>query len=176
MWRAHVSIPSAWNPQSLDGAARRSQLLAQPGGPTLLKASDALRKHILEQYSELLPRALDALPTLLVDGVAADMAGVAEFYGFQKFAEVWLSLRSRSFKNDAYGITAPLICLMNHPVGLGSNVDAAVVEDRGIVIKAKQPIGKGAEMLYSYGDGLCRERALLVYGFAADGMPTCEGF
>ena len=130
-------------------------------------------------------QALAALPSLLVDGVAASQRDVAHFYSFQKFAEVWLSMRSRSFSDDGYGKLVPLICLMNHPaVGEPSNVDAVYDHNSpegagaGFVMLARRPIRRGEELTYSYAhDGnLCRERALLVYGFALDGMPTCEGF
>jgi hypothetical protein len=176
LWRAHENIPSAWNPASQNGADRRAAL-GQAGGSTLLRAADALRKSIFEAYVDLVPRALEQLPGLLVDGVAADEQGVANHYSFQKFAEVWLGMRSRSFSNEAYGILVPLICLMNHPAaGEPSNVDAVFDAERGFVMTAKRPIKQGEELLYSYGESLCRERALLVYGFVLDGMPPCEGF
>ena len=72
----------------------------------------------------------------------------------------------------------PLVCLMNHPAmpGEESNVDAVYDEEQGFVMSAKRPITAGEELKYSYGAQLCRERALLVYGFALDAMPTCEGF
>ena len=88
-------------------------------------AADALRQSLFESYAHLLPRALEELPRLLVDGVAADQQGVANHYSFQKFAETWLGMRSRSFSNEAYGLLVPLVCLMNHPAmpGEESNVD-----------------------------------------------------
>ena len=39
---------------------------------------------------------------------------------------------------------------------------------------AKRTIAQGEELRSSYGANLCRERALLVYGFVLDGMPACE--
>ena len=84
-------------------------------------------------------------------------------------------MRSRSFDNGAYGLLIPLICLMNHPaIGEESNVDAEYDAELGFVMKAKRPIAQGEELRYSYGADLCKERALLVYGFALDGMPACE--
>ena len=177
LWRAHEEIPSAWNPNTAEGSARRAALAAS-SGPTTLKAADALRKHIFQQYSELVPRALDLLPQLLVHGVGGEEEPrrVAAHYSFQRFAEVWLGMRSRSFDNGAYGLLVPLICLMNHPgVGEESNVDAEYDEVLGFVMKAKRPIRQGEELRYSYGAHLCRERALLVYGFVLEGMPPCSG-
>lgn len=102
----------------------------------------------------------------------------ATYYGVQRFAEIWLGIRSRSFDNDAHGLLVPLACLMNHPaVGQASNVDARYdAARRAIVLTATQRVGQGEELTFSYGASLCAERALLVYGFMADGMPTCEGF
>ena len=55
-------------------------------------------------------------------------------------------------------------------------MDAAYEEGgRGFVMAAKRAIKQGEELHYSYGARLCRERALLVYGFAQEGMPACDG-
>jgi len=166
---AHEHIPSAWDPASLDGAAKRAAL-KETGGTTLLQAIDALRKHVMQQYASLLPRALKQLPHLLIHGVEA-----AELYTIQNFAEVWLSMRSRSFANDAHGVLVPLACLMNHPaLGTDSNVELEYdATRRAFVMTAKQPIRRGQELTYSYGAELCAERALLVYGFEQNGMPPC---
>lgn len=179
LWNAHEHIPSAWNPSSPDGAKRRAQLVqTEPSGPKLLQAADALRKSILTSYADVLPKALEQLPRLLVHGVAETQQGVASFYSFQKFAETWLGMRSRSFSNEAYGMLVPLICLMNHPApGEDGNVEAEYDASKGFIMSAKHgSISAGSELKYKYGSNLCRERALLVYGFAIEGMPTCEGF
>ena len=90
----------------------------------------------------------------------------------------WLAMRSRSFSNDAYGFLVPLACLMNHPaVGESANVELEYDREQGaFVMTAVRHIKQGEELTYSYGASLCRERALLVYGFELDGMPTCPGF
>ena len=41
--------------------------------------------------------------------------------------------------------------------------------------RIERAIRQGEELRYSYGEHLCRERALLVYGFVLDGMPACKG-
>lgn len=56
---AHENIPSAWDPASAIGAARRAALAQAPGGDRLLMAADALRKAVLESYASLVPRALE---------------------------------------------------------------------------------------------------------------------
>lgn len=166
---AHEHIPSAWNPESPDGSAKRAAL-KETGGATLLKAAEALRKHVMQQYASVLPRAIKQLPHLLMHGVDA-----AELYNIQNFAEFWLSMRSRSFDNEAHGVLVPLACLMNHPA-LGTESNVELVYDaarRGFVMSAKQSIRRGQELTYSYGAELCSERALLVYGFEQPGMPPC---
>ena len=58
LFQAHEHIPSAWNPASTDGAARRQALAASSAnGPTVLRAADALRKTILQAYGSMLPKA-----------------------------------------------------------------------------------------------------------------------
>ena len=115
---------------------------------------------------------LGSLTKLLTEGFAA-----AEAFSVQRFTEIWLSMRSRTFDDDGYGFIVPLACLMNHPsMGDESNVALSYDARRGgVVMRAKRRISKGEELTYSYGSGLCRERALLVYGFVLDGMPACKG-
>jgi len=178
---AHEHIPSAWDPTSTEGAKRRAGLagLDQLGGPTLLSAADELRKVILNNYETLVPRALEKLPRLL-GVIGPDVVDVADVYTIQRFAEIWLAIRSRSFQNDAHGMLVPLACLMNHPVeGQDSNVEIRVDANLGVLFRAKRYIKRGEQLTYSYGDNLRAERALLVYGFPISvwsRMPSIEGF
>ncbi|KAL1523842.1 hypothetical protein AB1Y20_018763 [Prymnesium parvum] len=170
--RAHEHIPSAWDPSSAEGAERRAEL-ERDAGPRTLRAADELRRVISAHYTALVPRALEQLPTLLLDGVVD-----AEYYSEQRFIEFWLSIRSRSFENNGFGVLVPLACLLNHPpTHEPSNVELQYVAQRnGFVMKATRHIKQGEELTYSYGSNLCKERALLVYGFVQDGMPSCPGF
>jgi len=176
---AHEHIPSAWDPATAEGASRRRGIIALDGGATLLTAADEIRKVMSENYAALVPRALEKLPHLL--GVTGpDQVDVTELYTFQRFAEIWLAIRSRSFQNGAHGVLVPLACLMNHPAeGEESNVEIQVGSDGGMVLKATRHIKRGDQLTYSYGADLLAERALLVYGFPKAvwlRMPRIEGF
>ena len=168
---AHEHNPASWDPASADGAARRQALAEQTGGHALLKGGDMLRSAVADFYAALVPRALAELPLLLLgDGVDA-----AEYYSLQRFTEVWLSIRSRSFDDGNFGVIVPLACLLNHP---SDNGDSNVVlsysaQRRGFDMTVTRPIKRGEQLTNSYGAGLCRERALLVYGFVTDIMPPC---
>ena len=172
---AHENIPSSWDPTSPTGANRRAALAGLPNGPTLLHAADELRKHIIVNYGRFVPQALERFPQLF----GVDVEG-SEVYSVQRFIEIWLAVRSRSFQNGAHGVLVPLACLMNHPVeGENANVEIGVGSDNGLVLRAMRFIERGEQLTYSYGDGLTAERALLVYGFPMSvwsKLPSGKGF
>jgi len=175
---AHEHIPSAWDPGSAEGAARRAGLESLDKGPMLLMAADELRKVIVQQYASLVPRALKTLPNLL--GIAGnDIVDAPVVYSIQRFAETWLGMRSRSFEDGAHGVLVPPLCLMNHPAqGEDSVIDIGSDSNGDFVMKTKRHIEQSEQLTYSYG-ALCAERALLVYGFPVSvwsRLPPCEGF
>ena len=166
--RAHENVPSAWDPNTDEGLARRAGLDSLPGGPTLIQAADALRTHIMERYAELVPRALTSLPNLLgVAGDADDPVQPHQVYSSQRFAEIWLAIRTRAFETPAgFGVLVPVGDLMNHPPeGEESNVEIEPSSGGGFVMRAKRHIKRGEQMTLSYGESLTAERALLIYGF-----------
>lgn len=178
---AHEHIPSSWDPASPAGADRRASLAGLDNGPALLHAADELRKHIVENYLHFVPQALERLPQLLgvTTGPDDDIDVAKELYSMQRFIEVWLAIRSRSFQNGAHGVLVPLACLMNHPAeGEKANVEIGVGADHGLVVRAVRNIEIGEQLTYSYGN-LTAERALLVYGFPMSvwsRLPSGKGF
>lgn len=180
---AHENIPSAWDPDSAEGAARRAGLQGLgPHGRKLVAAADELRKHVTACYASLVPRALDTLPYLLGVEGDDDLVDAGAVYSVQRFAEAWLAIRSRAFENDrGFGTLLPVADLMNHPPeGEESNVEIAFsAEHGGFVLAAKRDIGKGEQMTTTYGDSLTAERALLIYGFPRavwERLPLSEEF
>ena len=75
---------------------------------------------------------------------------------------------------DRHLAAAAARCWSAGVVGVASGQRSTADAELGFVMKAKRPIAQGEELRYSYGADLCKERALLVYGFALDGMPACE--
>lgn len=176
---AHEHVPSAWDPASPEGVKRRAGLRGVEGGSTLLAAADELRRVVLRNYEAIVPRVMEKLPRLM-GVIGPDMVDVKEVFAIQRFVEVWLALRSRSFDDGGHGVLVPLACLMNHPVeGEESNIEIGVDSGGGVVWKAKRYIKRGEQLTYSYGKDLTAERALLVYGFPMSvwsKMPSIEGF
>ena len=198
-------LASGWDPTTAAGASMR-----EAANPRLKAAADVDRAQIARQHAALVPAAIDALPTVLGEGLADVASGsmredLARFYSAQRFTETWLALRSRDFTNTVQeqrveerrrgggvaprstreeeeeeeaesfpaAFLAPQIDLMNHG---GSESNVAVRYDlkrRGFSMTATRRIPKGQELRFSYGQRLCREMALLTYGFSDGDMPPC---
>ena len=173
------------------------------GGASLLRAVDMLRREVEKHHEALIPRALARVPSILSQGLGDEvpelakggesdeqgMAALRRYYSVERFTEMWANILSRDFVNGLQErsekpldrglypfpttFLVPLADLMNHG-GPSSNVEVSYdARRRGFVLKALRGIRAGEEMRFSYAASLCRQQALLRYGFADREMPEC---
>ena len=150
-------IPATW----VKGDPRLQKLSAYGQ-----KLAAQARARALRQYTAMFPAALARFRGALADGVAckANPCAVDELqalYSSQRFVEVYSVLRARDWVLDMHGeerpFLAPTVDLLNFgQVGIRASYDN---KRAAFVARTVQPIKKGAELLFYYGN-FCYDDAI----------------